>query len=314
MNINFNTFILIFIIIGFISYILKNIFIKTEQKTYFNSIKYPLFIKIIKHSANLFKETYPILLIIFIFRSFFYEPFKIPSASMMPTLLIGDFIIVEKFSYFLKNPITNKIILFISKPKYGDVVVFQYPKNTKTLFIKRIIGLPTDKIIYNEKTKEIKIYKLYKHKYILNKKIISYSKERNSNFIEEINFLKNNINEIFWNKNNIKYKKPNSIFLNLIEKKENINNINYNILLIPNILLKYIYKNSSTNKIKTWIIPKNMYFVMGDYRDNSEDSRYWGFVHQNNLIGKAKYIWMSLEKEENHWLHKIRFDRIGKKL
>ncbi len=311
MKINFNTFIFILIIINSFIFVTKIINKKNKIKIPFTK-KNIIINKIINYFINLLQEIFPTLIIIFILRSFFYEPFKIPSASMMPTLLIGDFILVEKFSYNIKNPITDKTIIYTSQPKYGDIIVFKYPKNKNINYIKRVIGLPTDKIVYNEKNKEIKIYKLNGKKYLLDKKIITYNSEQNSEFVEEIRFLNNNIQEFFWKKNSLKYEKINSIFLNLIEKNEKINKINHKVLLIPNILLKYIYQNNNIYKIKTWIVPKNMYFVMGDYRDNSNDSRYWGFVHKDNLIGKAKYIWMSLEQTDYNWFFKIRFNRIGK--
>ncbi len=251
----------------------------------------------------------PTLILIFIFRSFIYEPFQIPSASMMPTLLIGDLILVNKLSYNLKNPFNNKTLININKPKYGDIIVFQYPKNKKINYIKRVVGLPKDKIIYNEKKKEIKIYKWNnkKNKYI-NKNIFQYKNKKKSYYIEEIFYFKNKIREYFWNIYKKKNIKKNSEIFFLAEKIEYIKNIKHKILLLAKNNNSFFKKK----KNRSWIIPDNMYFVMGDYRDNSEDSRYWGFVHQNLIIGKAKYIWMSFEKQENYWPIKIRFKRIGK--
>ncbi len=278
-----NKILFLFIIIGIIIYLINKIYIK-------------------KKNNNILIELLPTLIFIFIFRSFIYEPFKIPSASMMPTLLIGDLILVNKLLYNIKNPFNNKTLINIGKPNYGDVIVFQYPKNKKINYIKRVIGLPEDKLIYNEKTKKIKIYKSNNNK----KKIfIKYSKKKISPYIEEIDFSNNNIKEYFWDINNKKTFKKNSEIFFLNEKTEYIENVKHNILLMNK-------KNINKNNIKTWIIPKDMYFVMGDYRDNSEDSRYWGFVHKNLIIGKAQYIWMSLEYQVNNLPIKIRFKRIGK--
>ncbi len=263
---------------------------------------------------NNFSNIFFILLIVFILRTFIYEPYFIPSASMMPTLLIGDFILVNKLSYNIKNPLNNKILFKINNPKYGDIIVFKYPKNNNIIYIKRIIGIPGDKIIYNTILKKIKIYKnnsINKKKYYTLKKI-KYSKKKISSYIEQIIInKKKKLIEYFWNKNiNINNFNKNSKLIILFERNEIFNNIKHKILIIPNFYLKpkYIYKN----KIKTWTIPKNMYFVMGDYRDNSKDSRYWGFLHKNLIIGKAEYIWMSIEKQENNWPTNIRLNRIGK--
>ncbi len=272
-----------------------NIFFYKKKKMYFYKIS---------------KEIFSTLLIIFTFRSFIYEPFQIPSASMMPTLLIGDLILVNKFKYNLKNPINNKIILNINEPKYGDIIVFKYPKNEKIFYIKRIVGLPNDIIIYDENINKIKIYKLFiknKKKYYYEKNIFKYSNEKNSNFLEEIVFYKNKVEEYFWKKNK-KIKNKNSKIIFLKEKTEYINNTKHNILLWP----KNNNINKNIRKIYILKIPKNMYFVLGDYRDNSEDSRYWGCVHKNLIIGKAEYIWMSLNKQENNLPNGFRFERIGK--
>ncbi len=256
-----------------------------------------------KKINNLLIEFLPTLILIFIFRSFIYEPFIIPSSSMMPTLLIGDLILVNKLFYNIKNPLNNNTIFNIGKPNYGDIVVFQYPKNKNINYVKRIIGLPKDKIIYNEKKKEIYIYKYSKNKnkYI---NIVKYTNKKISPYIEEIIFLNKNIREYIWNINKKIKKNYNSEIIFLNEKIEYLKNYKHKILLLP--------FTKHKNKINSWIVPNNMYFVIGDYRDNSEDSRYWGFLHQDLIIGKVQYIWMSLEKQENNWPTGIRLDRIGK--
>ncbi|QJC31615.1 signal peptidase I [Enterobacteriaceae endosymbiont of Donacia tomentosa] len=250
---------------------------------------------------------FPFILLIFLVRSFLYEPFYIPSGSMMPTLLIGDFILVNKFIYGIKNPINNKIIIDNKLPKRGDVVVFQYPKNIKVNFIKRIIGLPGDKIIYNIKNKQIILIVKKNNKKNINKTSIKYSKLKKSSFIQTFQIL----NKI--SGNNFYQKSIKSSFfggLRFFEYIEKIDQLSHKIIFLPEIInesLKiYRQKNQS---IYTWIVPKESYFVMGDNRDDSYDSRYWGFVDKKYLLGKAVFIWLSIDKKINH-LPKIRFNRI----
>ncbi|WAI12015.1 MAG: signal peptidase I [Buchnera aphidicola (Macrosiphum albifrons)] len=247
---------------------------------------------------------FPIFLIIFIVRSFIYEPFQIPSGSMMPTLLVGDFILVEKFSYGIKEPITHKTLIKTSKPKRGDIVVFKNPKDHNTDYIKRIIGLPGDKIKYDFNSKHMHICANY-----LNKKkcpeelLINYSNPKSSNFIQKIYF--------FNKENTIEEKKIyNSLYFNIVE--ENLNNVKHNILLLDEMKnsKKDYFQQENMPKL-TWIVPKGEYFMMGDNRDNSLDSRYWGFVPEKNLVGKAIKIWMSFDKNENEWPTGIRINRIG---
>ncbi len=291
----FNTTLLIISIISFIlwiTYKINNKILKKYKNYYF--------------IIDFFLDIFPTILIVFIIRSFIYEPFQIPSSSMMPTLLIGDLIIVNKMKYNIKNPINNNTIYNIGKPNYNDIIVFQYPNNTNINYIKRVIGLPKDKIIYNEKKKEIKIFKYCKNKKKYCKKnIVSYKNKKISNIIKEIKINKNNeLNEYYLNLNKYKLNNKSQIFL-LLEKTEYINNKKHKILTNYNI-------NNNNLKKKKWIVPKNMYFVIGDYRDNSEDSRYWGFLDKNLIIGKAEYIWMSFDKQKNLLPIWFRFNRIGK--
>lgn len=272
--------------------------------------KNPLFqTKIVTSTGKIYffeslSSFFPIFLIIFIIRSFIYEPFQIPSGSMMPTLLVGDFILVEKFSYGIKEPMTHKTLIHMKYPERGDIVVFKHPNDHNVDYIKRVIGLPGDKIKYDTHNKHIDICVDYlKHKKCYQKLFINYSKSKLSNYIQKIYFFKN--------KNTIEEKKTyNSLYFDILE--ENINNVKHNILLLNNL------KNPKNNYFQqenmpklTWIVPKGEYFMMGDNRDNSLDSRYWGFVPEKNLVGKAIKIWMSFDKNENEWPTGIRLNRIG---
>lgn len=190
MNINFILSNMIFL--GIILYIIKN---------YINK-KY----LINKNFYKNFKELFKILLITFIIKSLLLELYYIPSESMMPTLIKNDYIFVNKLAYYIKNPFNNKILYTINNPKYNDIIVFKYPKNININYIKRIIALPNDKIIYNEKFKQIYIYKqcnLNILKYCLTK-IIKYD-----NKIKTIFIFNNNKSTkyLFRKHNNIYFKK-----------------------------------------------------------------------------------------------------------
>lgn len=263
---------------------------------------------------NYISSYFPVLFLVFFFRSFLYEPFQIPSSSMMPALLPGDFILVEKFSYGIKNPINQKKFFQTNLPKRGEVAVFKYPKNKNLYYIKRVIGIPGDLIIYNSKNKKIDIYPNcnINNIYIcLNKKnLTNYSNELISNFIQQYHFNKKNMIEFYDNNFDAKIKDENRLIL----RDEQIKQSNHNILLSKTLIddneLYYKQKNLPTGY---WIVPEKHYFMMGDNRDNSLDSRYWGFVSENNLVGKAIVIWMSIDYEKNIWKYdSIRLKRIGK--
>jgi len=280
---------------------------KKKMKINFsNKFETTIFQNCIQFLASLF----PIFFIIFLIRSFLFEPFKIPSESMMPTLLVGDYILVKKFSYGIRNPITNNILINISHPERGDVVVFKYPKNTSLNYIKRVIGLPGDEITYNTFSKNFIVkFKSTKFKNCKQKFIIPHINIQPSNFFQ---IFKKTI-YFSQSKKSPKNKKIlRSIIFRLNICTEQLDKLAYKILFSNNIVdQKSMYFQQKSQKRGTWIVPKNMYFVIGDNRDNSLDSRYWGFVPENNLIGKATTIWMSLKKIENGWPIGIRINRIG---
>ncbi|MDR2013262.1 MAG: signal peptidase I, partial [Rhodanobacter sp.] len=196
------------------------------------------------------RSFFPILFVILLFRSFVAEPFKIPSGSMMPTLLIGDFILVNKFAYGMRLPVLNTRILDIGGPKRGDVFVFRYPENPKEYYVKRVIGLPGDEITYRSKTLYIN------GKEIPETELGIYTGPPESD------------------------RRLDGAHV----KQENLDGLEHRIIEVPQVWVGHD---------GTWKVPPNMYFAMGDNRDNSLDSRFWGFVPEANLVGKAFVIWMN---------------------
>jgi signal peptidase I len=191
--------------------------------------------------------------LIFILRTFLFEPYQIPSGSMLPGLKVGDFILVKKFTYGIKIKRTGPPIAFGKDPELGDVVVFIPPHDHRP-FVKRLIGKPRDRITY------------------INKKIYVNGKPINQKLLSE--------------KDNLR------IYEELLNDRT--------------IQIQQI--TSRINYPEEWEVPKDMYFVVGDNRDNSNDSRYWGFVPRENFMGTADYIWMSWEC----WTCAPSFKRAGK--
>ena len=207
----------------------------------------------------------PVLLIVLILRSFIAEPFRIPSGSMMPTLLHGDFILVNKFSYGIRLPVTHKKIWGDAVPSRGDVVVFRFPKNPDLDYIKRVIGLPGDKLVY--KNKQLSV---------------------NGVIVEQTPA------GTFFGKGRDSSENGDKA------RDEQLFDVEHKILIDPN-------KSFPNGE---WVVPDGQYFVMGDNRDNSNDSRFWGTVPEENLVGKAFMIWMNWDITASQF----DFERIGTKI
>ena len=217
--------------------------------------------KIVEYARSFF----PIFLIVLVLRSFLVEPFRIPSGSMMPTLLIGDFILVNKFIYGIRLPVINKKIIDIGQPKRGDIVVFRYPEDPSIPFIKRVIGLPGDRIGYYNKV----VYVNGEPMRLKRKGFYTGTGSGSSHTGAEV----------------------------LQERLETVEH---------EILIKH---GRSTWEVEQ-VVPEGHYFVMGDNRDNSRDSRSWGTVPDGNLIGKAFFIWMSWDWAAGG----VSWDRIGESI
>jgi signal peptidase I len=196
------------------------------------------------------KSFFPVILAVFLIRSFIVEPFKIPSGSMMPTLLVGDFILVNKFTYGLRVPILNNTFIEVGHPQRGEVMVFHYPKDPSLDYIKRVVGLPGDKIEYRNK------------QIFVNG--VAMAQQENGNY----DYVGPGLNQISTRR-----------------LMENLGTHNHDILI----------DDSNPVRDMQVTVPQNSYFMMGDNRDNSNDSRFWGFVPEQNIVGRAFFIWMSFD-------------------
>jgi signal peptidase I len=193
------------------------------------------------------KSFFPILLLVLVIRSFLFEPFRIPSESMMPTLSTGDFIFVNKFAYGLRLPVVNTKILQIGEPQHGDVVVFRLPSDPKVDYIKRIVGLPGDVVDYVDESKRLTI----------NGEPVT---------MEVVGPAPGNDPD-------------------LVIGREKLGEHDHELLL----------RRGPASRGGTYVVPPGHYFVMGDSRDNSKDSRYDGveYIPEGNLVGRAVRIWMN---------------------
>lgn len=276
-----------------------------------------IFILFFSYFKNIFKfmsSLFPMLLLVFMIRSFIIEPFQIPSGSMMPTLLVGDFILVKKFAYGIKNPFNQKMLFRVGYPNRGDVIVFKYPKNPKLDYIKRVIGKPGDKVVYNIISKKLTIYPQDQHNMHTQSLPVVYSNITPSNFFQEFYTTENGSVDTIFVEIESHYENKSSRGIRLIQTTEELCGKKHDILtMIPPGDQKFftMYDQHKTHLISEWVVPEGEYFVMGDNRDNSADSRYWGYVPERNVIGKATIIWMSLKKQEGKWPVGIRLYRVS---
>ncbi len=212
------------------------------------------------------KSFFPVILIVFLLRSFLYEPFKIPSGSMVPTLLVGDFILVNKFTYGVRIPVINKKIAEMNAPQRGDVMVFRYPEDLSKDFIKRVIGTPGDTIAYKDK------------RLTVNGTLVSTQPTGTFTDTESggVRFFETYTEQLSGKPHQMMVD-PRFPSLDLARVREfpNKSNCTYN------------------DEGMSCKIPAGHYLMMGDSRDNSDDGRYWGFVAEENIVGKAVLVWMN---------------------
>jgi signal peptidase I len=210
------------------------------------------------------RSLFPVILVVFLIRSFVVEPFKIPSGSMRPTLEVGDFILVNKFEYGLRIPLAGWKMTDGEAPERGDVIVFQYPRNESVDYIKRIVAVPGDRVAFRDHTLYVNgeaVPKTYQGPY-------SY-RSKHGDTIHTKRFV------------------------------ERTDHHRYDVL--------YTRNRNGRSLMQTVEVPQGGYFVMGDNRDNSKDSRYWGFVPAENILGRAFVIWWSWDGYENN----ARWGRLG---
>lgn len=212
--------------------------------------------RIIEYSRSFF----PVFVMVLLLRSFFLEPFRIPSGSLEPTLKVGDFVAVNKFVYGLRLPVWEKKIIPIASPKSGDVAVFRWPPNPSYDYIKRVIGVGGDKISYHNKILSINGKEMPQ-------KFIEYTTDESSD-------------------------KP------VAKYRENLNGIEHDI---------YLRTESPAEDFEV-TVPAGSYFMMGDNRDDSADSRFWGFVEDKYLRGKAFLVWLSWNSKTAN----LRWSKIGR--
>ncbi len=259
MNINFELILFYAVIISGVIGLFDMVFLAPRRRRLVSGeVKVPML-------CDYARSFFPVLLIVFLLRSFLFEPFRIPSGSLEPTLLMGDFILVSKYNYGIRLPVIHKKILNTGELHRGDIVVLRSPPDPSIDFIKRVIGLPGDHVQYINKTLYI-----------------------NGQKIPQV-FVKNAMAE-----------GEEGADWQAVQNQEDLLGVKHSIYLNP---------ERSSRDYTDIIVPKNMYFVMGDNRDDSADSRYWGFVPDQAIVGKAKIILFSWngEKDTMRW---TRFGRL----
>ena len=229
------------------------------------------------------KSFFPVLLIVFLLRSFVAEPFKIPSSSMRPTLEVGDFILVNKFAYGIRLPIIEKKIIPLGEPQRGDVIVFRYPVDPSQDFIKRVVGVGGDEVVYRDK------------KLTVNGKPLPQTPDGSYSYLEGLRF------------------ETTERFAETVDtgRAPRITRSPQNPQVppvYPHNVRQFPGRENCVYNDRgfTCKVPAGNYLMMGDNRDNSDDSRYWGFVPDDHIRGKAFFIWFNWDD-----ISSLAFKRVG---
>ena len=217
------------------------------------------------------RSFFPIFLIVLLLRAFLVEPFRIPSGSMMPTLLVGDFILVNKFTYGIRVPVTKTKLIELNEPERGDIVVFRWPVNPRLDYIKRVVGLPGDRIRYQKKT-------LFINDQPMPIDAVGPYQPEGSGMRA----------------------------LGSIEGREKLGDVEHQVLVSP--VASDFSSGCRFLEYREVTVPEGHYLMVGDNRDDSNDGRCWGFVPEQNLVGKAFFIWMSWDWKRSGF---IALDRLG---
>lgn len=217
--------------------------------------------------AEYARSFFPVLFIVLIIRSFLFQPFRVPTGSLEPTVMPGDFLVVNMFAYGLRLPVWHHKVLNVAEPKRGDIMLFRWPVNQKMDFVKRVVGLPGDHISYINKV-------FYINGVEAKQTPVGSATDTDDSGV-------------------------NSWPVQVVE--EDLGGVKHKI---------YLRADRPAEDFKDLVVPQGHYLMIGDNRDSSNDSRYWGFVPEQNIIGKALYTWLSWDTEHN----RVRWERFGTKL
>ena len=253
---NFALFLLLLLVVTGLVWLFDKLYLRKQRKA---DDKQPWWVE---YSISFF----PVILIVFFLRSFLVEPFKIPSSSMVPTLLVGDFILVNKFTYGIRLPVANVKVVELGSPRRGDVMVFRFPEDTSLDYIKRVVGLPGDRIEVRDRRLSVngEAVPLKQLDDYLSKERMQFSRR----FVERLDGAEHEI---------------------LLEDDAPA-------ALMPSRSFPFAGNCNYNTAGLVCTVPPGHYFVMGDNRDNSSDSRVWGFVPDDNIVGRAFFIWLNLNE------------------